>query len=43
MRFSKTPVRLDRAGPLLGEHNREILGSLGLDDQAIADLEQAGV
>jgi formyl-CoA transferase len=43
MRFSKTPVRLDRAGPLLGEHNREILGSLGLDDQAIADLERAGV
>jgi crotonobetainyl-CoA:carnitine CoA-transferase CaiB-like acyl-CoA transferase len=30
MRLSDTPVRLDRAGPLLGEHTQEILAELGL-------------
>jgi crotonobetainyl-CoA:carnitine CoA-transferase CaiB-like acyl-CoA transferase len=41
IRFSRTPVRVDRAGPLLGEHTREILGELALPD---ADaLERDGV
>jgi formyl-CoA transferase len=41
VRFSRTPVRVERAGPLLGEHTREILGELGLGD---ADaLERDGV
>jgi formyl-CoA transferase len=41
IRFSRTPVRLERAGPLLGEHTREILGELDLPD---ADaLERDGV
>ncbi|HEY0584048.1 MAG TPA: CoA transferase, partial [Chloroflexota bacterium] len=43
MRFSKTPVRLERAGPLLGEHTLEVLGALGLDERELADLEQVGV
>jgi crotonobetainyl-CoA:carnitine CoA-transferase CaiB-like acyl-CoA transferase len=43
IRFSKTPVRLDWAGPVLGEHTREVLAGLGLDEAAIADLERAGV
>ena len=41
VRFSRTPVRVERAGPLLGEHTREILGELGVRD---ADaLERDGV
>lgn len=42
MRFSRTPVRLDHAGPLLGQHNREILAGLGLDEGQVAALERAG-
>ena len=41
VRFSRTPVRVERAGPLLGEHTREILGELGLRDAD--DLERDGV
>ena len=41
VRFSRTPVRVERAGPMLGEHTRAILGELGLGD---ADaLERDGV
>jgi crotonobetainyl-CoA:carnitine CoA-transferase CaiB-like acyl-CoA transferase len=43
MRFSRTPVRLDHAGPLLGEHTLEVLGELGLDERDVADLEDQGV
>jgi crotonobetainyl-CoA:carnitine CoA-transferase CaiB-like acyl-CoA transferase len=43
MRFSKTPVRLDHAGPLLGEHTLEVLGDLGLDERDVAELEDRGV
>ena len=43
MRFSRTPVRLDHAGPLLGEHTLEVLGELGLDERDVADLEEQGV
>jgi formyl-CoA transferase len=41
VRFSRTPVRVERAGPLLGEHTREILGELGLRD--VETLERDGV
>ena len=41
VRPSRTPMRLERAGPLLGEHTRELLEELGVAD---ADaLEQSGV
>jgi crotonobetainyl-CoA:carnitine CoA-transferase CaiB-like acyl-CoA transferase len=43
MRFSKTPVRLDHAGPLLGEHTLQVLGELGLDENDVADLEERGI
>jgi len=43
MRLSRTPVRLERAGPLLGEHTLEVLSELGLDEAAIAELERTGV
>jgi formyl-CoA transferase len=41
VRFSRTPVRLERAGPLLGEHTRELLEELGVADGD--ELERAGV
>jgi len=37
-RLSATPGALRRPAPALGEHNRELLGGLGLDEAAIADL-----
>jgi formyl-CoA transferase len=37
-RLSGTPGALRRPAPTLGEHNREILAGLGLDDAAIEDL-----
>ncbi|MBV9544565.1 MAG: CoA transferase, partial [Chloroflexi bacterium] len=43
MRLSRTPVRLERAAPLLGENTLEVLCSLGLDENAIAELEKDGV
>jgi crotonobetainyl-CoA:carnitine CoA-transferase CaiB-like acyl-CoA transferase len=43
MQFSATPVRLDRAGPLLGEQNDEILAELGFDAAARRALVASGV
>jgi formyl-CoA transferase len=41
VRLSRTPLRLERAGPLLGEHTRELLAELGIGE---ADgLERSGV
>ena len=42
-RLSRTPVRLTRAGPLLGEHTREILAGLGMGEVEIVDLIDTGV
>ena len=41
VRFSRTPIRMERAGPLLGEHTREILSELGRPDVDV--LERDGV
>ncbi len=41
VRPSRTPIRLERAGPLLGEHTVEILAELGITDGH--DLERTGV
>ncbi len=43
IRLSRTPVRLDRAGPVLGEHTAEILAELGLSETEIAELAASGV
>jgi crotonobetainyl-CoA:carnitine CoA-transferase CaiB-like acyl-CoA transferase len=44
MRFSRGPDRFHKDhAPLLGEHNRELLSELGLDDSEIDALEADGV
>jgi len=41
-RFDKTPARVSRPAPRLGEHGREILEALGYDNEAIESLIRAG-
>ena len=43
MRFAQTPVRLERAGPLLGEHDDEVLAEAGLTPAEREALRAAGV
>jgi crotonobetainyl-CoA:carnitine CoA-transferase CaiB-like acyl-CoA transferase len=42
--FSKTPWRIERGGPCLGEHNDEVFSRLlGLSREEIDDLREEGV
>ncbi len=42
--LSRTPGRTDFPGPALGSHNADVYGSLlGLDDDALGELREAGV
>lgn len=41
--LTRTPPRLERAGPLLGEHSLEVLHELGIAAQAAKDLLARGV
>jgi len=43
LHFSRTPVRLDWAGPRLGQHTAEVLAELGYGLEDVARLEAAGV
>ncbi len=44
MRLSGGPARIHRQpAPLLGQHNREVLGDLGLTEAEIAELEADGI
>lgn len=43
MRFSETPLRRDKAGPLFGEDSEAVAGSLGYSEQEVADLVAEGV
>jgi crotonobetainyl-CoA:carnitine CoA-transferase CaiB-like acyl-CoA transferase len=43
VRLARTPGRVRRAAPLLGQDNQEILGQLGLSPEAIAALERDGI
>jgi crotonobetainyl-CoA:carnitine CoA-transferase CaiB-like acyl-CoA transferase len=42
-RFSRTPASIRAAAPSLGEHNRQLLGELGIDDEAYRDLVSSGI
>ncbi|MDR6872443.1 formyl-CoA transferase [Bosea sp. BE125] len=42
-RLTDTPGSIRTRAPRLGEHNREILAGLGLTEDAVAELAQAGV
>lgn len=42
-RFEKSPWRISRRAPLLGEHEAEVLAEIGLDADAIAKLRADGV
>jgi formyl-CoA transferase len=43
MRLSRTPPRIERAGPMLGEHSAEVLRELGHSAEEIRRLAQARV
>jgi crotonobetainyl-CoA:carnitine CoA-transferase CaiB-like acyl-CoA transferase len=43
MRLSETPQRMDRAGPLLGEHSAQVLSELGYSQEEIRRLATDGV
>jgi formyl-CoA transferase len=43
-RFSRTPGRVRFVGPALGEHNKQVYGTLlGLSDEDLAELNEAGI
>jgi len=43
MRLSETPARMDRAGPLLGEHSAQVLSELSYSQEEIRRLANDGV
>jgi len=43
LKLSRTPVAYRRAPPTLGRHTDEVLGALGLDPVAVAELREKGV
>jgi crotonobetainyl-CoA:carnitine CoA-transferase CaiB-like acyl-CoA transferase len=43
LRLTRTPARLERAGPLLGEHSLEVLHELGVASDVAGDLRARGV
>jgi crotonobetainyl-CoA:carnitine CoA-transferase CaiB-like acyl-CoA transferase len=44
VRFSRTPAKIERTAPLIGQHNREVFGDvLGLPASEIDELAEAGV
>lgn len=43
MRFSETPVQMRFAGPLLGQHSREVLSELGTSETEIRRLIGKGI
>jgi crotonobetainyl-CoA:carnitine CoA-transferase CaiB-like acyl-CoA transferase len=42
-RFERTPASIRTPAPLLGEHNRELLREVGVDDRAYQELLASGV
>ena len=43
LKLSEAPLRIWRRAPLLGEHNREVYQELGLSQEELIFLKQAGV
>src|SRR5579864_777647 len=43
MRFSRTPVRRDKAGPRLGEDTRAVLAGVGIGEHELGELLERGV
>lgn len=43
IRFSKTPSKIERGAPLVGEHSRDVLREAGVDEARIDALIAAGV
>ena len=43
MRFSRTPARLNAAGPVLGADTADVLRELGVDEDELAQLARDGV
>jgi len=41
--MSRTPPKIDRPPPVLGEHSAEILSALGYSEMALAELRQQGI
>ncbi|TCC01581.1 CaiB/BaiF CoA transferase family protein [Kribbella soli] len=41
--FEKTPAKVERGAPLVGEHSREVLAEAGFDADEVADLLATGV
>ena len=42
-KFSEQPISYTRRPPKIGEHNAEVYGELGLDAQALAELQNKGI
>jgi crotonobetainyl-CoA:carnitine CoA-transferase CaiB-like acyl-CoA transferase len=42
VKFSRTPTKINRGAPLLGEHTREILGEYGYSNSDVEALADAG-
>ena len=42
-KFSEQPISYKRRPPKMGEHNTEVYGELGLDAQALAELQSKGI
>ena len=42
-KFSDTPAQIDKAPPLLGEDNNDVLSSLGYDEEYIKELHTKNV
>jgi crotonobetainyl-CoA:carnitine CoA-transferase CaiB-like acyl-CoA transferase len=42
VKLSRTPGEVRAPGPVLGEHTREVLASLGYDQEDVAALEESG-
>jgi crotonobetainyl-CoA:carnitine CoA-transferase CaiB-like acyl-CoA transferase len=43
LKLTQTPVQWNRAPPLLGEHDAEILREMGRSEDEIADLRESGI